>query len=155
MWAFLRIYSVVDLNEPVKSWLPKGNFKCSLREFMNDALLLCCSAVTMGKVEDFNSPNNFFFWVGAVPTNSGSCRAVLPSRHHTHDCYFCNLGRCQDGRHATACCQDGLQSKVSCHVQDGHQSRVSCQVQDGRQSRVHCSQDGRQLLIMVVISLPN
>ncbi len=40
------------LNEPVKSWLPEGRFKASLRDFMDYALLRAGSSFTVGVAEE-------------------------------------------------------------------------------------------------------
>ncbi len=42
----------LGLNEPVKSWLPEGWFKASLRDFMEYALLLAGSSFTVGVAEE-------------------------------------------------------------------------------------------------------
>ncbi len=37
------------LNEPIKSWLPEGQFNVSLRDFMDYALLCAGSSFTVGE----------------------------------------------------------------------------------------------------------
>ncbi len=40
------------LNEPIKSWLPEGQFNVSLRDFMDYALLCAGSSFMVGVVEE-------------------------------------------------------------------------------------------------------
>lgn len=57
IWKYtvLKDFYCYGLNKPIKSLLPKGMNALTLEQYIDHALLLCCSSFTVGVEEDPSS----------------------------------------------------------------------------------------------------
>ncbi len=77
------------LNEPIKSCLPEGKFNCSLKDFMDYALLCADSLFTMGVTEEERNTASVTEMADA-PERAHKMAATAESVHNnTPSCHCC------------------------------------------------------------------
>ncbi len=66
----LKYFFCFGLSEPIKSWIPKGKFNCSLEYFM-DYTLLCADSLFTVSIADENRQTASMTEMLAAPENGG------------------------------------------------------------------------------------
>ncbi len=95
------------LSEPVKSWLPEGQFNVSLKDFIHYALLCAGSSITVGVVEEERD-------TGSVTDKMAD---TTTHRHFSADLHECSqvTAAVKEPSQVTAVVKEPIQATVNCH----------------------------------------